>query len=87
MRSVVNFRILPVNGGESVNVECFVVPEIASIVNEHVKFVKHDYPHLKGLYFSDVAKNKAELEVDILVGPNFIWQSEGNQLEGGLMTL
>ena len=84
LREIVNFSISPVNGGESVNVECFVVPEIASIVNEHVEFVKHDYPHLKRLYFSDVAKNKEDLEVDILVGANFIWQfQKGETIRGG----
>ena len=43
-------------------------------MNEHAEIVKHDYPHLKGLYFSDVTKNREELKVDILVGANFIWQ-------------
>ena len=73
MRDVVSFNVSPVNGGESINDECFVVPEITTIVNEHVEFVKHEYPHLRRLYFSDVAKNKEELKVDILVGANFIW--------------
>ena len=84
LREIVNFTISPVSEGESVNVECFVVPEIANIVNEHVEFAKHDYLHLKKLYFSDVAKNKEELEVDILVGANFIWQfQKGETIRGG----
>jgi len=45
-------------GGKSINVECFVVPEIANIVNEHVEVVKHNYPHLRRL-------DKEELKVDI----------------------
>ena len=84
LREIVNFTISPVNEGENVNVEWCVVPEIANIVNEHVEFAKHDYPHLKKLYFSDVAKNKEELEVDILVGANFIWQfQKGETIRGG----
>ena len=88
MRDVVSLSVSPVNGGESINVECFVVPEITTIVNGHVEFVKHAYPHLRRLYFSDVAKNKEELKLDILVGANFIWQFQrGKQSEGGQMIL
>ena len=88
MKDVVSLGITPVNGEKSITVECFVVPEIANIVNEHVEVVKNNYPHLRRLYFSDVAKNKEELKVDILVGANFIWQFQrGETIRGGLMTL
>ena len=85
MRDVVSFGITPVFGGKSINVECFVVPEIANIVNEHVEVVKHNYPHLRRVYFSDVAKYKEELKVDILVKENFIWQFQrgGETIRGG----
>ena len=84
MRDAVSCSISPVNGGESINGECFVyllpeidirrIPEIAIIVNEHVEIMKCHYPYLKRLYFSDVAKMKEELKVDILVGEKFIRQ-------------
>ena len=50
----------------------------------HVEIVKMDYPYLKELYFSDVAKTQEELECHILVGSNFIWEfQKGQTIRGG----
>ena len=71
------------NGRKSIHVECFVEPEISNIMNEHVEIVKHDYHHPKRLYFSDTAKNREVLKVDILVGANFILQFQmGERISG-----
>ena len=53
--------------------EAYVVPEISSIPNTHVELVKSDYPHLKGLWFSDVSKGRDEMVIDVLVGADYLW--------------
>ena len=84
VREVVRFRVSSVNGGESVEVECYVVPEISSIANAHIEVAKNDYPYLRQLYFSDVAKNQEELECHILIGSNYIWEfQKGETIRGG----
>ena len=56
--------------------EAYVVPEISSIPNTHVELVKSDYPHLKGLRFSDVSKGRDEMIIDLLVRANYLWHSQ-----------
>ena len=61
-------------GGETIiNMEAYVVPEISSIPNTHVELVKSDYPHLKGLWFSDVSMGRDEMVIDVLVGADYLW--------------
>ena len=62
LRDVVNIKVSPV----------YVVPEISSIQNGHIELVKGEYPHLKGLWFSDVCKGSDELEIDVLVGADYL---------------
>ena len=50
----------------------FVVPEISHITNEHAEVVKNDYPHLRDLWFSDVCQTKEELEIDLLIGSDYL---------------
>lgn len=47
--------------------------EISSIQNGHVQLAGNEYPHLKDLWFSDVFKAQEELEIDILVGTDYLW--------------
>ena len=83
-REVVKCSVSNVKGRKSVDIECFVVPEIANIANVHVEIVKMDYPYLKELYFSDVARAQEELECHILIGSNFIWEfQKGQTIRGG----
>ena len=49
------------------------MPKISSIQNGHVELARNEYPHLKGLWFSDVCKAQDELEIDILVGADYLW--------------
>ena len=63
--------------------EAYIVPEISSIPNTHVKLVKSDYPHLKGLWFSDVSKGKDEMVIDVLIGADFLWHfQKGCKIRG-----
>ena len=71
-RDVVQLELMPVQGGKAVHVEAFVVPEISNIQNESLEVVKYHYPHLEGLWLSDVCRNKERLEIDILVGADFL---------------
>jgi len=73
LRDVVNIKVSPVGGQKVIQMEAYVVPEISSIQNGHIELVKGEYPHLKGLWFSDVRKGSDELEIDVLVGADYLW--------------
>ena len=53
--------------------EVYAVQSISSIKNEHIERRKAEFSHLKGLWFSDVCKDKEQLEVDILIGSDYLW--------------
>ena len=85
MRDIVEFSLVPLQGGKPVRLECFVVDEIASIPNEHVELIKGNYHHLHKIFFSDVCRNEETLQVDILIGSNFVWEfQQGETIRGGL---
>ena len=46
------------------------MPEISHITNEHGEVVKNDY--LRDLWFSDVCQTKEELEIDLLIGSDYL---------------
>ena len=73
LRDVVNIKVSPVGGHKVIQMEAYVIPEISSIQNGHIELVKGEYPHLKGLWFSDVCKGSDELEIDVLVGADYLW--------------
>ena len=73
MTDVVELDIMPLGGGSALKVKAFVVPEISSVRNEQIELVKRDYTHLRNLWFSDVCKEREELEIDILVGADYLW--------------
>ena len=70
-REVVELKLEPVNGNKVISLEEFVVPEIYRIQNSHVELVRREYPHLKGIWFSDVSKCQGELEIDVLIGADY----------------
>jgi hypothetical protein len=72
-REVVELKLEPVNGSKVVSLEAFVVPEICSIQNSHIELARNEYPHLKGIWFSDVSRSQNELEVDVLIGADYLW--------------
>ena len=56
---------------------------ISQIRNEHVETRKKDYPHLQGLWFSDVCKTKNVLEIELLIGADYLWLfQEGRTVRG-----
>ena len=68
LRDVVEVKISPIGGDKVIPIEAYVVPEISSIQNSHVEFVKGEYPHLKDLWFSDACVGTEELEIDSRFG-------------------
>ena len=73
MREVVWLNLKPLRGSSVVSVDAYVVPEISFIRNRHLEVVKENYAHLKGLWLSDVCMSNEELEVDVLVGADYLW--------------
>ena len=59
--------------GNFVTVEAFLVDEICTIPNICVEEVKRNYEHLHNIYFSDISRSEDLLEIDILVGSNYLW--------------
>ena len=79
LRDVVLVDLIPVSGGRNLTLEAYVVPEISRISNEHVEVVKKDFSHLRDLWFSDVCRTKEELEIDLLIGSDYIWKFQRGQ--------
>ena len=69
-RDVVEIEMFPLKSDRptSVKVEAYVVEHISEISNEHPEVVKHNYPHLANIWFSDVSCLQDSLVVDVLVG-------------------
>ena len=70
-------------GKKSLTLEAVVVPEICSIQNAHVELARKEYPHLKGIWFSDVCKEEEELEIDILIGSDYLWSFQTGSTRRG----
>ena len=79
MRDVVLVDLIPVSGGRNLTLEAYVVPEILRISNKHVEVVKKDFSHLRDLWLSDVCRTKEELEIDLLIGSDYIWKFQRGQ--------
>ena len=83
-REVVEISLGPLNGSNHVKIEAFVVNDIASIPNIHVEVVKETFLHLTNVWFSDVCRNDDFLEIDCLVGSDWLWSfQEGETIRGG----
>ena len=72
-REVVELELKPVNGNNVINIEAYVVPEICTVQNSHVELARKHYSHLESIWFSDVVKSQEELEVDVLIGADYLW--------------
>ena len=73
LRSVVRLDLKPLVGREIVSVEAYVVPEISVIKNQHLEVARENFAHLRDLWLSDVCKSSEDLEVDVLVGADYLW--------------
>ena len=83
LREVVQFDVMPLQANCSLRLEAYVVPVISNISNEHVEVVKNDFPHLRDLWFSDVCRTKDELEIDLLIGSDYLWEfQKGRTVRG-----
>ena len=83
MREIVKVNVLPIRTGDRVKIKALVVQEISQVQNEDIEIVKEDYPHLQGLWFSDVSKSEETLNIDILMGSDYLWYfQEGDTIKG-----
>ena len=83
LRKVVQFDVMPLQANRSLRLEAYVVTVISNISNEHVEVVKNDFPHLRDLWFSDVCRTKKELEIDLLIGSDYLWEfQKGRTVRG-----
>ena len=84
IRDVVEISLSALNDEKSVKIEAFVVKDISTIPNVHVERVKKDFLHLTNVWFSDVSRDDDMLEVDCLVGSDWLWSfQEGETIRGG----
>ena len=83
LRGVYEFDVFPLQGGDGIKIEAYEVPSITQIRNEHIEIRKTEYPHLHGLWFSDVNRDREILEVDLLIGADYLWSfQEGRTVRG-----
>ena len=84
-REVYEVTLAPLKrNGEGVKVEAFVVDEISTIHNIHVETIMKDYAHLCNVYFSDVCRSEDIVEIDVLIGSNYLWNFQlGEVIRGG----
>ena len=66
-------KVSALRGQKVIEIEAYVVPEISTIQNIHVEIAKYEYPHLKGLWFSDVSKGREEMFIDVLISAEYLW--------------
>jgi len=64
-------------------INAYVVDKISEVANEHLELIKHDYEHLKGIWFSDVSRSEEALEIDILPGTDFLHEFQNGQVVRG----
>eukprot|EP00794_Sanderia_malayensis_P015555 gene15555-biopygen13266 len=83
-RDVVEFTLSSLRGGKVTTVTCFVVDEITNIVNVHPEDAKKFYKHLKDVWFADCSRYDRLLDIQVLVGSDFLWEfQEGTCIRGG----
>ena len=83
LRDVVGIDLTPVGGGKVLRVEAYVVPEISRVHNEHLEIARRNYPHLAQIWLSDVCKSSEQLEIDLLIGADYLWSFQtGNVVRG-----
>ena len=85
LREVVGMHLTPVGGGNAIYVKAFVVREISRNQNKHLELVHGNYPHLANIWLSDVCQHKDQLEIDVLIGADYLWSFQtGNVVRGGV---
>ena len=74
LSEVMHVDLAPVGGGKISSLEAIVVPEISQVQNGHLEIARNYYPHLANIWFSDVCQKDEKLEIDILVGTDYLWR-------------
>ena len=83
LRDVVRIDLTPVGGGKVMTIEAYVVPEISHVHNEHLEIARKNYLHLAQIWLSDVCKSSDQLEIDLLIGADYLWSFQtGNVVRG-----
>ena len=59
------------------------MPDISRIQNEHIEVVKHNFPHLQDIWFSDVCRKGEDLEIDVLIGADYLWSFQAGCMVKG----
>ena len=86
LKGVYDLHVFPFQGENGIKIEAYEVPTIAQISNEHIEIRKTEYPHLEGLWFSDVNRDKDVLGVDVLIGADYLWCfQKGRTIRGWLI--
>ena len=83
LSEVMHVDLAPVGGGKISSLEAIVVPEISQVQNEHFEIARNDYSHLANIWFSDVCQKDEKLEIDILVGTDYLWRFQTGQIVRG----
>ena len=66
------------------HVEALVIPTICSpLSNQTIDLAKHQYPHLHNLALADTNIANKDLNVDILIGANYIWNFMSGKINRG----
>ena len=63
-------------------VELELKPEVCTVQNSHVELARK-HSHLKSIWFSDVVKSQEELEVDVLIGADYLWMFQTGDTRRG----
>jgi len=85
LRKVIGLNLTPVGGGNVLSIEAFVIREISTVPNEHLEIVRESYPHLANIWLSDVCRRKEQLEIDVSIGADYLWNFQtGNVVRGGV---
>ena len=72
------------NDEKSLKIEAFVVKDISMIPNVHVERVKKNFLHLTNIWFSDITREDDMLQVDCLIGSDWLWSlQEGKTIREG----
>ena len=64
-------------------IEAFVVPEISRVRNEHLEIARRNYSHLAQIWLSDVCKGSEQLEIDLLIGADYLWSFQTGSVVRG----
>lgn len=83
LRDVVEIDLTPVGGGKVMRIEAFVVPEISRVQNEHLEIARGSYPHLAQIWLSDICRGSEQLEIDILIGADYLWSFQTGKVVRG----